>query len=387
MSASSRNIDLALSEEQLLLQQSAQGFFADHGAPAKVRASLAAGAAPDTRLWRSIAELGWTAIPVPEAQGGLGLGLVELELLQEAAGASLLPTFLLPVAGQVIPAILRLASPPQQAALLAPLVAGVETATLALPAAADTALLRRSARGDFTLDGSVASVAYGDVADTLYVAARTEGAAGRSLVRVARQAPGVEVRREEGIDLLRPQATLVFSGAKIADDAILGAAGGADGALETVADEGAVLIAAECVGGAQRCLDMAVAYAKERVQFGRPIAGYQAIKHLLSDMAVRLEMARSGVRMAVHLVTGSREERVEAAAIAKSYAVEACYRVACDCIQTHGGAGFTWDNDSHLILRRCRTALNRFGTTAGHRRRVADLLWPVSATTVAGAAE
>ena len=386
MSASSRNIDLALSEEQLLLQQSAQDFFADHGAPAKVRASLAAGAAPDAGLWRSIAELGWAQIPVPEAQGGLGLGLVELELLQEAAGASLLPTFLLPVAGQVIPAILRLASPARQAALLAPLMAGEETATLALPAAADTATLRRGPSG-FTLDGSVAAVAYGDVADTLFIAARTEAAAGRSLVRVARQSPGVEARREEGIDLLRPQATLTFRAVTIAEDAVLGAVGGADAALETVADEGAVLIAAECVGGAQRCLDMAVAYAKERVQFGRPIASYQAIKHLLADMAVRLEMARSGVRMAAHLVSGSREERIEAAAIAKSYAVEACYRVACDCIQTHGGAGFTWDNDSHLILRRCRTALNRFGTTAGHRRRVADLLWPISATAVAGAAE
>lgn len=386
MSASQRSIDLALTDEQLLLQQSAQDFFADHGAPAKVRASLAAGAAPDRKIWSTVAELGWTAIPVPEEQGGLGLGLVELELLQEAAGASLLPTYLLPVAGLVIPAILHLAPAARHAALLAPLMAGDETATLALPVASDTATLRRGP-GGLSLEGSLASVAYGDVADTLYVAARTEGAAGLSLVRLARETEGVEARREQGIELLRPQATLSFAAVKLAEDAVVGAVGAADAALEAIADQGAVLLAAECVGGAQRCLDMAVAYAKERVQFGRPIASYQAVKHLLADMAVRLEMARSGVRMAAHLVTGDREERVEAAAIAKSYAVEACYRVACDCIQTHGGAGFTWDNDSHLILRRCRTALNRFGTTAGHRKRVADLLWPLPGTAVAGAAE
>ncbi|RIL05270.1 MAG: acyl-CoA dehydrogenase, partial [Proteobacteria bacterium] len=211
----------------------------------------------------------------------------------------------------------------------------------------------------------------GHAADLFVVPARHEEG-GVSLFAVPAASAGVARRAHATMDQTRRFAELTLDGVEAPASALLGAPGQAAAALERALDLAAVALAAEQVGGAQRCLDLAVAYAKERVQFGRPIGSFQAIKHKAADMMVAVESSRSAAYWAACVAAEEGDDLAGAASLAKAWASESYFRCAADALQIHGGVGFTWEYDVHLHLKRARSMEAFLGTPAWHRERVAS---------------
>jgi len=380
-------VDFAFSDEQEALREAARSFLAEHGASARVRAAMASDAGHDPETWKRMgAELGWTAVAIPEDCGGLGLGAVELALLCEAMGEVVLPSPFFATACLATPALLVAADEAQRGALLPALAEGARTATLAVPgpggswdASGVAATARRDGEG-FVLDGGWRYVPDGHRADLLVLAARergTRGEAGLSLFAVPAadaEAAGLVRRRLPTLDPTRPLAELEARALRVPAEALLGGFGEAAPALRRALDLAAVALSAELVGVAQRALDLAVAHAKERVQFGRPIGAFQAVKHRCADMMVRAESARSAVLYAACVAAEGTSELAQAASLAKATASEAAFFCAAESLQVHGGAGFTWEMDVHLLLKRARAGEALLGDPAWHRERVARQL-------------
>jgi alkylation response protein AidB-like acyl-CoA dehydrogenase len=227
------------------------------------------------------------------------------------------------------------------------------------------------------LSGSLPQVLDGGAADLIVVAARTPGSAGEagvSLFALPARAQGLERRALATLDRTRRLAALELREARVPAAALLGEEGEAGPALARVLDRAAVALAAEQVGGAQRCLDLAVAYAKERVQFGRPIGSFQAIKHRLAERMVQIETARSAAWWAAGVAALGGAELPQVASLAKARASEAFFSCAAECLQVHGGVGFTWEYDVHLYLKRARAGEGFLGEPAWHRERIARQL-------------
>jgi alkylation response protein AidB-like acyl-CoA dehydrogenase len=183
--------------------------------------------------------------------------------------------------------------------------------------------------------------------------------------------PGVVRERVATLDATRPLAVVGLHDVRVGRDALVGYAP----VLRRALDVGAVVLAAEALGGAERCLEMATEYAKTRVQFDRPIGSFQAIKHRLADMLTTVETARSAALWAASVAGGAGGDDLPmAACIAKSTCTEAFFRCAAECLQIHGGIGFTWEHDVHMYLRRARGSLALFGSPARDRERVAESL-------------
>jgi alkylation response protein AidB-like acyl-CoA dehydrogenase len=230
--------------------------------------------------------------------------------------------------------------------------------------------LAASASGDdWTLNGHKSFVLDGHVADLILVVAKTD--AGVSLFSVAGDAEGLSRTPLATMDQTRKQARLEFDGTPAR---LIGTDGGAEPGLSKTLDLAAVALAAEQVGGAQRCLDMSVEYAKLRMQFGRPIGGFQAIKHMCADMLLEVESARSAAYYAAWTVADDSDELPLVASLAKAYCSEAYFRAAADNIQIHGGIGFTWEHDAHLYYRRAKSSELMLGTPSEHREIAATYL-------------
>lgn len=367
-------MDFAFTTEQALLQDSARDFFAAEGGSARMRALAESPPGYDRDVWRRMAAgLGWAGLAVPEGLGGLGLGMVELAIIQEQSGAALYPSPLLATVGLALPAIVAGAGGQQRAALLAPIVAGERTASLAyagragIPGAVDAVLERRAGR--LALSGEAGFVPYGHAVDLIVVAARSDD--GLRLVAVPRETPGLEADRVTYLDPTRPMARLRFQAVPVNEGMIL--AGDGPAALRRALDLGTIALAAEQLGGAERCLALATEHAGQRVAFGRPIGSFQAIKHMLADMVVRIETARSAVYYAACIADedGGPEALAEAAAMVSVHCGEAYYRTAADTIQIHGGMGFTWEHDAHLHFKRARCGQTMLGDAAAQCERVA----------------
>jgi alkylation response protein AidB-like acyl-CoA dehydrogenase len=176
------------------------------------------------------------------------------------------------------------------------------------------------------------------------------------------------------MDMTRKQAEVTFSGVRVPLAGLLGSEGAGWSALQATLTRAVVALAFEQVGGAQRCLEMSVEYAKQRVQFGRPIGSFQAIKHKCADMLVDVESAKSAAYYAGWAVTAGDDEVAIVAPLAKSFCSEAYFRCAAENIQIHGGIGFTWEHDAHLYFKRAKTDELLFGTPAQHRAVLADRL-------------
>ncbi len=371
----------AFTEEQEALRETARSFLQAHSGSAQVRAAMATEAGYDPGTWKRIgAELGWPALLVPEAHGGLGLGFVELAALLEATGEALLCAPLFSTVGLGANALLAAGSEAQQGEHLPGIAEGRTLATLAVPGSSGlwepgaVEITARREGGDFRLDGPAHLVPDGHVAGLLVVAAREPGSAGDaglSLFAVASDAPGLTRRFVPTMDATRKLADLRLDGVRVRAAACLGEPGAAGPALARILDRAAVALAAEQVGGAQRCLDMAVAHAVARVQFGRPIGSFQAVKHRCADMMVAVETARSAAWYAACVAAEDAPELPLAASLAKATASEAYFRCAADALQVHGGVGFTWEYDVHLHLKRARAGEGFLGTPAFHRERVA----------------
>ncbi len=378
-------MNFAFTEEQEALRETARSFLAEHSGPEAVRRAMASELGHEPEVWKRIgAELGWPAVIVPEEHGGLGLGFVELVALLEVMGEFLLcaPFFSSVCLGAN--ALLVAGSAAQQAEHLPAIAEGRSLATLAhaepggRPDAAGIATIARPEEGGgYRLDGTKCFVLDGHCADLLVVTARREGSRdeeGVSLFAVPAETAGLERRALPTMDQTRRLAEIALRDVRVPASALLGGEGESAAALSTILDRAAIALAAEQVGGAQRCLDAAVAYAKERVQFGRPIGSFQAIKHKCADMMVAVESARSGAYYAACVAAEGGDELPLVAPLAKATASEAFFRCAADSLQIHGGVGFTWEYDVHLYFKRAKSTEVFLGAPAYHRERLARLL-------------
>jgi alkylation response protein AidB-like acyl-CoA dehydrogenase len=374
-------MQLVFTEEQEELRRAARVFLSDHSTSEQVRAAMASELGFDADTWKRIAtDLGWTGVAIPEAYGGAGLGAVELVALLEEMGEALLCAPFLSTVCMAAPALLAGGDCAAAREWLPAIAEGRAIATLASTEAggrfdADgiTAVARPSG-GGFVLDGEKRFVLDGHCADLLLVAARREdssGADGISLFAVPAASPGVERRALPTMDQTRRLADVSLRGVRVSAEARVGEAGQGWCVISHALDLGAIAIAAEQVGGAQRCLDLAVAYAKERVQFGRVIGSFQAIKHKCADMMTAVESARSAVYYAACVAAEGGAELSRVASLAKAWCSEAYFRCAADALQIHGGVGFTWEYDVHLHLKRARAMEGFLGSPAWHRERVA----------------
>jgi alkylation response protein AidB-like acyl-CoA dehydrogenase len=377
-------VRFAFTEEQEALRATARAFLAERSSSERVRAAMASELGFDPETWKRIgAELGWTAVAIPEAYGGLGLGPVELAVLLEAMGEALLCAPFFASACLGAPALLEAGSEAQRAEHLPAIAAGRAIATLAwtgprgVPGAAGVEAVARRAAGrgsDFGLSGRWRPVLDAHCADLLVVAARAPGSAGEagvSLFALPASAPGLARRALPTLDRTRRLAEVELREARVPAAALLGEEGAGGPALERTLDRACAALAAEQVGGAQRCLDLAVAHAKSRVQFGRPIGSFQAIKHRLAEMMVRVESARSAAYWAACTAAQGGADLAEVASLAKAWCSEAFFFCAAECLQVHGGVGFTWEYDVHLYLKRARAGEALLGDPPWHRERIA----------------
>ncbi len=376
-------MDFAFTEEQEALRAGARRFLAQHSSSARVRAAMKSERGWDVDVWQRIGqELGWASMIVPEAYGGAGAGHVELVGLLEEAGYALLCAPLLSTVALGTNALLLGSHEAPRAAWLPRIAAGEATATVAYleaPARADADSITAVARldgDDYVLSGIKRFVLDGATATVLVVAARVAGAgageAGVALFAVPADAAGVERRGLATMDQTRRVADVTLRDVRVPRSAVVAGPGLGWGVLQGTLQRACVALAAEQVGGAQRCLEMSVEYAKVRVQFGRPIGSFQAIKHRCADMFVDVESARSAAYYAGCVAaSGDAAELTVAASTAKAFCSEAFFRTAAETLQVHGGIGITWEHDAHLYFKRARGSESLFGDPSSHREVVA----------------
>jgi alkylation response protein AidB-like acyl-CoA dehydrogenase len=360
-----------LTDEQQAIKATAREFLAARYKSERIRELAESEHGFEQSDWEEMAELGWPGLALPEEWGGQGLGIVDLAVLFEEMGYALAPSPLLSttVAGLALAAN---GSDEQRERWLRPLASGQTRGTVALFDAGTSATIgsfEMEARADgdgVVLDGEKVLVMDAASANFFLVAT----ADGRRHL-VEREAGGVSVSAEKSIDLTRRLYSVRFDGVRVGADATLN--GGQEDYLP-VLWRACVAIAAESTGVAQRTMEMAVSYAKDRQQFGRPIGAYQAVSHRCAQMLLETENARSAVYGAAWAADAEPESLPLAASMAKAYASDAGWRVPDASIQVHGGIGFTWEHDLHFFLKRGKANAATFGDARWHRERVADLV-------------
>jgi alkylation response protein AidB-like acyl-CoA dehydrogenase len=366
-------------EEQRLIRDSARALLSGRAGSAQLRAALSEPGGYDRELWRTMVELGWTGLALPEDCGGAGLGWVELCILQEEQGRLLVPSPFFVTSALAAPLIAASASEAQRRALLTRIARGEVRIACALsgtdgrPPPEGIGVSLETRAGGFSLSGVSDFVIHGDAADLLLVLARTpqaQSAEAISVVVIPVGSPGVTIHPHVMLDLTRPMARVELNGVTVEPQQILGEAGAAGTAVAEALDRARIALASEALGGAERVLEMTTAYVKERMQFGRPIGSFQAIKHRLADMMIEVEAAKSAAWYAACVADERPEELSEAAAIAKSYCCDAFFDCAANAIQLHGGIGFTWEHDVHLYLKRARATATLLGSPAWQRERL-----------------
>ncbi len=356
-------MQFGLSESQQILKDTARKFFAGESPIAAVRKAMETDTAYDAALWTKLAEQGFTGIITPEEYGGMGLGKVELVLVMEEAGYAMLPGpffSTVALAGAVIDAC---ANPEQKKKYLGQIAGGHARSTVALVEAAgswDPASLKIAASGN-KLTGTKLFVTDAAVADFIVVVAHD------GVFAVDAKAAGLRITPMKGIDLARKIYSVEF---KNTPAELLGPTKGLANAL----DVATAALSAEMVGGMQRELELTVAYAKTRKQFGKPIGIFQAVQHLCADMYLETESSRSATYYAAWALEENMPDAAASVSVAKMYASDASRTVGNRGIQVHGGMGFTWENDLHLYYRRAKASETMLGDGAFHRERIARLV-------------
>jgi alkylation response protein AidB-like acyl-CoA dehydrogenase len=366
-------LNFAFSEEQEELRRAVRRFLEDKSPEPEVRRLMETTEGYDPAVWSQMAkQLGLQALHIPEEYGGAGFTYVELVVVLEEMGRALLCAPFFSTVALAANAVLTCADDEAKKDLLPGMASGETIATLALTEDSarwdlDAVTLVATRRGDgFRLDGHKMFVLDGHVADLILVVART--GSGLGLFAVEGDAAGVTRTPLTTMDQTRKQARLEFSATPAR---LVGGEGDAGAGLASTLDLAAVALAAEQVGGAQRCLEMSVEYAKVRVQFGRPIGSFQAIKHKCADMLLEVESARSAAYYAGWSAAHAPEELPVVACLAKAYCSDAYFHAAAENIQIHGGIGFTWDHPAHLYFRRAKTSELLLGDPAYHRELLA----------------
>ncbi len=350
-------------DDQHAIKRTARDFLQARYRPELIRELADSERGYTDEQWAAVAELGWPGVMIDEQHGGLGLGAVELTVIQEELGYALAPTPLLSsvAAGLLIEAA---GSDEQKARWLEPLASGEARAAVALwdehsgwsPAASKAEL------SSGALSTTKIGVADAAGADLLVVS----GHGAHFLVPA--DASGVRIELEPSLDPTRKLYRVTFDGATA--ESLTG------GTMESVSRAYAVVVAAlaaENVGIAQRTMEMAVEYAKDRKQFDRPIGAYQAVAHRCAQMLLEVEGARSLTYGAAWALDHDPQTAVRAASMAKAYAGDAGFRVSASALQVHGGIGFTWEHDLHFFLKRAKANAHAYGDSRWHRERVAEL--------------
>jgi alkylation response protein AidB-like acyl-CoA dehydrogenase len=373
-------VNFAFSEEQEELRRSVRRFLEDKSPSTEVRRLMETTDGYDPKVWAQMAnELGVQSLHIPEAYGGQGFSFVELVVVLEEMGRALLCAPYFSSVCLAANAILNAGTDEQKAALLPGIAAGETIATLAFTepsgkwdANGITMEATADGSGGWTLSGTKMFVLDGHTANLIVVAARaagTGGTEGISFFTVPGDAAGLTRTALPTMDQTRKQAKLEFSNVSAT---LLGEEGAGWAALSKTLDQAAVCLAAEQVGGAQKCLDMSVEYAKVRIQFGRPIGSFQAIKHKCADMLLEVESSKSAAYYAGWAAAEDNDELPVVASLAKSYCSEAYFHAAAENIQIHGGIGFTWEHDAHLYFKRAKSSEILFGDPTYHRELLAQ---------------
>ncbi len=363
-------MNFAWSEEQEEFRASVRRFVAERWPVAEVRRLAATERGFEPGVWKQLArDLGIAGLAVPEACGGQGFSMLELSIALDELGRELAGGPFFATACLAVLALRSVATPAEQAELLPALASGETLATLAA-ASGSVGCVAREGR----LSGAQRFVIDAQNASLLLVAAREPGDAGAEgigLYVLDPLRPQVRIEPAASLDLTRKLAHVHLDGARARR---LGAAGSAGPGLSRALAEATIGLASEQVGAASRCLELAVAHAKQRFQFGRPIGSFQAVKHRAVDALTLLELARSAAWWAAWVASRPAATPVEledAAALAHSIACEAFEKAAYECIHLHGGMGFTWEHDAHLYYRRARADRVLFGEPVAQRARLA----------------
>ena len=369
-----RRIQFAFTDEQEQFRDAVRRFMTEKSPTTAVRRLMETDEGYDPDVWKQLSEqLGLPGIHIPEQYGGAGFGMVELGIVMEEMGRALLCTPYFATAVLAANAILNAGTEDQKASLLPDLASGARLAALAVTEPGgewDPRATQLSATPDgdgFRLDGTKSYVVDGHIADLLVVVGRAPGTTGQdglALFTVRGDAPGVTRSRLPSMDPTRKLARIEFNGVqaeRLGD--------GEDGvtALERTLDQAAIALANEMVGGAQALFDSAVDYAKLRVQFGRTIGSFQAIKHKCADMLLDMELAKSAAYYAAQAAAANDPEWSALASLAKAGASDMYLHIAIETIQIHGGIGFTWDNDTHLWFKRAKSSEVLLGEPHYHR--------------------
>jgi len=367
-------MNFGLTEEQEVLKTVARRFIEEQTPMTAVREIMESPTGFDEKLWGAMADLGWQGLIVDEAHGGAGLGWVDLVVLLEETGRGLLPSPLISTAVAAA-AISEFGTDAQKKRYLPSLADGSAIGTLALlegntsPGAESIGLEGKADGAGYRLSGTKRFVHDAGVATLFVVPFRAGGDIKLGLVEA--NAEGVTARGFATMDQTKRMGDVAFDNTRVAEDAIL--AGDGSAALARILDLAAVAVTAEMVGAMERDLEITNEYAKDRIQFGRPIGQYQAVKHPLAEMYVDIETSRSLLYFAAWCTQEEPASLPLAAARAKAYASEAFTRIGIDGIQLHGAIGFTAEYDIQLYLKRSKWALPAFGDADYHYARVASL--------------
>jgi alkylation response protein AidB-like acyl-CoA dehydrogenase len=370
-------VDFEFTDDQLELRESARTVLRSACPPSLVRA-VYDGTSDGGALWSTLVGLDWPALGIAEAHGGLGLGPVEVGIVVEELGRAVAPSPYLATVTQLVP-MLREAG---ATALLPDVAAGRCTGTVAIAEdgqwrvdAVRTTAHRRD--GGWVLHGAKSHVLDGTSADHLAVIARLEGSAGADGLGVL-LVPGaaVEATASTVIDPTQPVASVVLDGVRIDADAVVVDPGDpqAAGVIERATQEAVTALALSIVATCRHIFEMTLQHAKDREQFGRPIGSFQALKHRLADVYLAVERASSLAYFAALTLAEDDPRRAVAASMAKAAAGECQRLVVRDGLQLHGGIGYTWEHDLHLLLKRAKSGDLLFGGAAAHRARLAQLL-------------
>ncbi len=377
-------MQLVLTEDQNMLAQTAGAFIAEHSPLSRLRKLRDQG---DERgyslsVYKQMAELGWTAIPFAEADGGLGMGLSEMVVVTEAMGRGLAPEPLIPslvLAGGVLAAA---GSAAQKGQWLAPAMAGEKVLALAYAEPGSRFDLARIATraersgAGYRLSGDKTLVWGGVLADAYLVAARTEGDAGQrqgiTLFLVPAKAAGLSQQRQQRVDSLS-SAIVSLRGVELTAGDVVGELGAGHDVLADAVDRATVALCGEMLGGMSEAFSRTVSYLKERKQFGVPIGSFQVLKHRAARIYIEIELSRSVVMAAARALDEGAPDARQLVSVAKARLSDAYCHIANEALQMHGGIGMTDEHDIGFFMKRARACEMTFGDGAYHRDRFAGL--------------
>ena len=363
-------MQLGLTDDQVLLEEATQRFIETELPLSSVRSLHGEPAGFETSWWRTAAELGWFAMLIEERHGGGSIsdaGISDAAVIANAVGRSLQPGPVVPT--NVVASILEATGDSAHDALLGEIASGAQVATWApldeagaFDGGAGLALV------DGRLNGTRGIVQDAASADVLVAVATENGVPAQVLI--PRTAEGLTLEPLEGLDLSRRFCTARFDQVACGIDAVLSR--GAE-ALDSALDVAVVLNLADTVGAAEALFGLTLAYAKDRIAFGRPIGSFQSIKHVLADQVLGLQTSMAVATEAIAALSEEREDASEIISMAAAYVGDATHELAQQCLQVHGGIGYTWEHDLHLFMRRIRSNGSLYGTSTFHRERLCRL--------------